>query len=376
VKKHSRKYSILKNWKKKIIQRYNDLEWGSRPNKLAAVIKLLKQTDRLADSGLKTLQENNLISKNEKEEIKSYRRIKSIEEIDTDAKFYDLKVNNNHNLFAGNFGLVLSHNCGVGTDISHLRPRGTVVRNASQTSTGAASFMERFSESTREVAQEGRRGALMLTIDIRHPDSEEFIDKKMDETSVTGANISVRLRDEFMEAVKTEETFVQRWPVDETPENAEVVNEIDAERLWHKIVSNAHESAEPGLMFWDNILRENPANVYENYRSESTNPCGEVDLPPEDSCRLTAMNLFGFVKNPFTEDAYFDFEEFSEAVQVGQRIMDDVVDLEIEQVEKIINKVENDPEPEHIKRIEIDLWKKIREKAKTGRRTGLGVTAL
>lgn len=273
---------------------------------------------------------------------------------------------------------LMKRRAGVGHDISHLRPRGATVRNAAQTSTGAASFMERFSHTTGEVAQGGRRGALMLTIDIRHPDSEEFVDKKLEQGAVTNANISVKVRDEFMQAVRDGEAFVQRWPVDCDPEDAEHTQKVDAQRLWHKIVENAHESAEPGVLFWDRILRESPADEYadEGFRTVSTNPCGEVPLPHGGCCRLLAMNWFGFVEDPFTANASFNFKEFREATRVGQRLMDDIVDLEIEATQRIIEKVKESDEPESVKRTERELWERVQDKARRGRRTGLGMTAL
>jgi ribonucleoside-diphosphate reductase alpha chain len=273
---------------------------------------------------------------------------------------------------------LMKRRAGVGHDLSHLRPRGCTVRNAAQTSTGAASFMDRFSQTTGEVAQGGRRGALMLTIDIRHPDSEEFVDKKLEQGAVTNANISVRIRNDFMEAARAGETFTQRWPVDADPEDAEVTKEVDAARLWHKIVENAHESAEPGILFWDRIISESPADEYADvgFKTASTNPCGEVPLPHQGCCRLLAVNWLGFVEDPFTAEASFDWNGFYEASRVGQRLMDDIVELEIESIQRILDKIEASDEPDHVKRTEHRLWSSVQDKAIRGRRTGLGMTAL
>ena len=264
---------------------------------------------------------------------------------------------------------------GVGHDLSHIRPTGSPVMNSALTSTGIAPFMERYSNSTREVAQDGRRGALMLTISIKHPDAERFIDAKMDGTKVTGANVSVRIDNEFMQAVVNEETYVQQFPVDSP--NPKYVQEIDARRLWEKIIHNAWKSAEPGILFWDTIINESIPDCYEDlgFRTISTNPCGEIPLCPYDSCRLLAVNLYGYVENPFTPEACFNFDLFKKHVRMAQRIMDDIVDLEIEKIDKIIEKMEADPESIDIKRTELNLWKKIRTKCIEGRRTGVGITA-
>jgi ribonucleoside-diphosphate reductase alpha chain len=277
---------------------------------------------------------------------------------------------------------IMKRRGGVGTDLSHLRPRGTKVQNAARTSTGAASFAHRYSDTTREVAQNNRRGALMLTIDCRHPDVEEFVNlKAQDETAVTGANISVKVRDEFMEAVEAEEEYTLRWPVECDPEEADVTKKIDAKELFQNIVKNNYgpgdiPGGEPGTIWIDQIHRESPANQYPGMKEISTNPCGEVPLPDGDACRLLAINLFAYVENPFEEDAYFDFERFAEEVRYSQRMMDDIVDLEIEAVDRILQKVKDDPEEEVVKGIEKHLWKRIKEQAINWRRTGLGTTAL
>jgi ribonucleoside-diphosphate reductase alpha chain len=264
---------------------------------------------------------------------------------------------------------------GVGHDLSHIRPKGSPVKNSALTSTGLVPFMERYSNSTREVAQDGRRGALMLSVSIEHPDSEDFIDAKLEQGKVTGANISVKIDDEFMEAASAGKTYKQRFPIDS--DNPKYEKTIDAQKLWKKIVHNAWESAEPGVLFWDTIVRESVPDCYADlgFKTVSTNPCGEIPLCTYDSCRLLAINLYSYVVNPFTEDAYFDFELFAKHVQLAQRIMDDIVDLEAEKIDKILEKIDADPETEEVKSTERNLWKKIQRKTLQGRRTGVGITA-
>ncbi|HHU34531.1 MAG TPA: adenosylcobalamin-dependent ribonucleoside-diphosphate reductase [Bacteroidetes bacterium] len=264
---------------------------------------------------------------------------------------------------------------GVGHDLSHIRPKGTPVLNSALTSTGVVPFMERYSNSTREVAQDGRRGALMLSISIKHPDSGSFIDAKMESGKVTGANVSVKITDEFMKAVENNATFRQQYPINSS--NPKFVNDIEASKLWDKIIHNAWKSAEPGVLFWDTIIRESIPDCYADlgYATVSTNPCGEIPLCPYDSCRLIAMNLFSYVNNPFTPEAEFDTELFKNHVGLAQRIMDDIIDLELEKIDAIINKINSDPEPEELKMVERNLWLNIRKKAKEGRRTGIGITA-
>lgn len=264
---------------------------------------------------------------------------------------------------------------GVGHDLSHIRPKGTPVKNSALTSTGLVPFMERYSNSTREVAQDGRRGALMLTVSIKHPDSEAFIDAKMEQGKVTGANVSVRLDDEFMRAAIEGKPYLQTYPV--KGEDPIVSKEVDAARLWGKIIHNAWKSAEPGVLFWDTIRRESVPDCYSDlgFETISTNPCGEIPLCPYDSCRLLAINLYSYVKNPFTPKAQFDFDLFREHVAKAQRIMDDIIDLEMEKIDKILNKVDSDPETEEVKWAEHNLWEKIRTKTLKGRRTGVGTTA-
>ncbi|MGM9846501.1 MAG: adenosylcobalamin-dependent ribonucleoside-diphosphate reductase [Muribaculaceae bacterium] len=264
---------------------------------------------------------------------------------------------------------------GVGHDLSHIRPAGTPVKNSALTSTGLVPFMERYSNSTREVAQGGRRGALMLTVSINHPDSEAFIDAKMEQGKITGANVSVRISDAFMNAALNGEKFNQTFPVEGN--KPIVTKEIDASQLWAKIIHNAWKSAEPGVLFWDTITRESVPDCYADlgFKTISTNPCGEIPLCPYDSCRLLAINLYSYVVNPFTKDAYFDFDLFKTHVAKAQRIMDDIIDLEMEKIDTIIDKVNSDPEPEEVKITERHLWEKIRRKTLKGRRTGVGTTA-
>ena len=264
---------------------------------------------------------------------------------------------------------------GVGHDLSHIRPKGSPVKNSALTSTGLVPFMERYSNSTREVAQDGRRGALMLSVSIKHPDSEAFIDAKMTEGKVTGANVSVKLTDDFMQAAIDGTPFVQQYPIGSA--NPLVQKEINASALWKKIVHNAWKSAEPGVLFWDTIIRESVPDCYADlgYRTVSTNPCGEIPLCPYDSCRLLAINLYSYVVNPFTPDAYFDFDLFKKHVALAQRIMDDIIDLELEKIERIMAKIQSDPESDEVKNTECELWKKIYEKSGQGRRTGVGITA-
>ena len=264
---------------------------------------------------------------------------------------------------------------GVGHDLSHIRPKGTPVKNSALTSTGLVPFMERYSNSTREVAQDGRRGALMISVSIKHPDSESFIDAKMTEGKVTGANVSVRIDDAFMQAAVEGKPYIQQYPVDSP--NPVMTKEVNASEIWAKIIHNAWKSAEPGILFWDTITRESVPDCYADlgFRTISTNPCGEIPLCPYDSCRLLAINLYSYVQNPFTPEAYFDFDLFKEHVAKAQRIMDDIIDLEMEKIDKILEKIDSDPETEEVKSIERNLWDKIRTKTLKGRRTGVGTTA-
>lgn len=264
---------------------------------------------------------------------------------------------------------------GVGQDLSYIRPAGSPVKNSALTSTGLVSFMNRYSNSTREVAQDGRRGALMLSVSIQHPDSEAFIDAKLEQGKITGANISVRITDEFMRAVVDDTEYTLQYPIEVF--DPKIKRNIKARDLWNKIIHNAWKSAEPGVLFWDTIIKESLPDCYADlgFRTISTNPCGEIPLCPYDSCRLLAINLYGYVEHPFTDKAKFNFELFKQHVECAQRIMDDIIDLESEKIDQIIAKIESDPEGEDIKRTELELWKKIRKKTLMGRRTGVGITA-
>jgi len=264
---------------------------------------------------------------------------------------------------------------GVGHDLSHIRPKGSPVKNSALTSTGIVPFMERFSNSTREVAQDGRRGALMLSVAIKHPDSEGFIDAKLEQGKVTGANVSVRIDDEFMKAVQSGESYRQQYPV--LSKDPVYTKDIDPVVLWKKIVHNAWRSAEPGILFWDTIIRESVPDCYADlgYKTVSTNPCGEIPLCPYDSCRLLAINLFSYVEQPFTKEAAFNWDLFKKHIHASQRIMDDIIDLELEKIDSIIQKIDDDPEGEELKRTEKNLWINIQTKANEGRRTGIGITA-
>ena len=264
---------------------------------------------------------------------------------------------------------------GVGHDLSQIRPKGTPVNNSALTSTGLVPFMERYSNSTREVAQDGRRGALMLSVSIKHPDSEAFIDAKMTEGKVTGANVSVKIDDEFMEAAVADKPYTQKFPIDSS--NPLVEKQISAKKLWGKIVHNAWKSAEPGVLFWDTIIRESIPDCYADlgFKTVSTNPCGEIPLCPYDSCRLLSVNLYSYVENPFTKEAKFNFELFKKHVAKAQRIMDDIIDLELEKIDLIMDKIKHDPQTDDIKHAEYHLWEKIKDKSSQGRRTGVGITA-
>ncbi len=264
---------------------------------------------------------------------------------------------------------------GVGHDLSHIRPTGSPVLNSALTSTGIVPFMERYSNSTREVAQDGRRGALMLSLSIKHPDAENFIDAKVETGKVTGANVSIKIDDEFMKAALSGKKYHQQFPIDS--DHPKYEKDIDARSLWDKIIHNAWKSAEPGVLFWDTVIRESIPDCYadEGFRTVSTNPCGEIPLCPYDSCRLLAINLYSYVDEPFTKNARFNFEKFKQHVGYAMRLMDDIIDLELEKVQAIIDKIEGDPEDEDIRRVELQLWEKIRTKALQGRRTGLGITA-
>ena len=264
---------------------------------------------------------------------------------------------------------------GVGHDLSHIRPKGSPVLNSALTSTGVVTFMERYSNTTLEVAQDGRRGALMLSISSKHPDAENFIDAKMTPGKITGANVSVKIDDGFMKAVVNNEPYTAQYPIHS--DKPSFTKEINAQALWNKIIHNAWKSAEPGILFWDTIIRESVPDCYAQfgYRTVSTNPCGEIPLCPYDSCRLLAINLYGYVDHPFTKEARFNFDLFKKHVAYAQRMMDDIIDLELEKIDAILSKIQSDPEEPEIKRVERRLWEQIRVKTEEGRRTGIGITA-
>ena len=273
---------------------------------------------------------------------------------------------------------IMKRRGGVGFDVSNIRPKSLPTANAARTTDGIAVFMDRFSNSCREVAQGGRRGALMITIDCRHPEIETFIDIKRDRKKVTGANISVRFNDEFMQCVENNEDYDLRWPVDCSASDASLIKTVNAREVWEKFIDAAWECAEPGALFWDHVVNGSPADCYSDsgYKTISTNPCAEIPLSAYDSCRLMVVNLTKFVKDPFTDSASFDLAHFRAVVSKAQRLMDDLIDLEIESVDRILNKITNDPESKHVKNIEINLWNKIRKATLGGRRTGLGITGL
>ena len=273
---------------------------------------------------------------------------------------------------------IMKRRGGVGGDASTIRPKNMATSNAARTTDGVGIFIERWSNSTREVAQGGRRGARMISLDCRHPEVETFIDIKRDLKKVTGANISVRWTDEFMKAVEDDADFILRWPIEASPETAKITKQVKARQIWNKFIDSAWTMAEPGALFWDTITKKSIADLYadKGYKTESTNPCGEIPLSPYDSCRLMVINLTSFVSNPFTENAQFDFNKFQQTAYEAQRLMDDLVDLEVECVDRIIQKVNNDPEPYYVKQIELDLWSKIKKSCENGRRTGLGITGL
>jgi ribonucleoside-diphosphate reductase alpha chain len=360
---------ILNNYK---IKEKNDF---LNYNNIHAIINILKKDKKLALSGYYSLMKENIISYKKFLEIQQRLYIVKIEKDSETSNYIDIEVDKNNNFYSGNFGLINIHNCGCGIDISTLRPKNAIVSNAAGTTTGAVSFMERFSNTTREVGQQNRRGALMISLDVRHPDVEDFITIKNDLTKVTGANISIKITDDFMNAVLNNEKYTLRFPVNSSIENAKNIKEIDALELWNKIVKSAHLTGEPGIIMWDHQHWYSTSSVYPGWYNISTNPCSEIGMN-NDSCRLIAINYFNFVKNPYTVQAEFDYEKLYEVTYEAQRLMDDLVDLELTSVSKILEKIYSDNEPDYIKQIEIDTWKTLYDNGKKGRRTGLGFTAL
>lgn len=367
----SRKYYLTEGERNTILKNYDNQ--NNKKGNLSAVKHLLKNDKNCGIGTLNEFLKNDLINEKKYYEILQRLYIVNIEQDNESEKYVDIEVEDNNNFFAGNYGVINIHNCGVGTDISTLRPRHSSTNNSAGTSTGAISFMERFSNTTREVAQEGRRGALMISISVQHPDIEEFIDIKRDLTKVTGANISIKITDDFMNAVRNNEDYTLKFPIDS--ENPTTTKVIKAKELWDKIISAARDNAEPGVLFWDRQHWYSTSSVYQEYKNISVNPCAEIAMG-HDSCRLIALNMFGCIVNPFTKDVYFDFDKWYEIVYYGQRLNDDLVDLELESVERILNKVDNDNEPDYIKDVEKRTWEKLYEVGKKGRRTGLGFTAL
>ena len=354
-----------------IIDKYKNIK--DKNDNLISIIRYFNKDKNVGVGSLNEFLKNDLIDRKKYEEINQRIFIKSISKDEDSEHYVDIEVEDNNNFFAGNFGLINIHNCGVGIDISSLRPKDTPVTNSAGTSTGAISFMERFSNTTREVAQNNRRGALMITIDIKHIDVEDFISIKEDLKKVTGANISIRLSDEFMKAVKENTNFILKYPIDS--DNPKFTKEVKAIDLWNKIVYSAWKSAEPGLVFWDRQHKYSTSSIYPKYKNISTNPCAEIAMGA-DSCRLIALNMFGCVLNPFTENVSFDFNKWYEISYEGQRLNDDLVDLELESIESILKKIDLDNEPDFIKDVERRTWKTLYDTGSNGRRTGLGFTAL
>lgn len=401
-KYHSRKIILPDNEFEMINESYNNI--NIKNNSTSAIMKLVRKTKNIGLAGMYELLKTGVVDEDYYNNYKSRVYIKSIEYEKTDGLVYwDINVNDNHNYYAGTVGLVNIHNCG--TDLSQIRPNESIVNNSAMTSTGVGAFMERYSNTTREVAQAGRRGALMLSINISHPDAEDFVDIKMEAGKVTGANISVKITDDFMEVVKrTTKEDVERydkfhetedWSKDEMYEldllkkkilytqtfeysdGSVMKKQIIAKKLWDKIIFNAWKSAEPGVLFWDKIIRESPADCYKSlgFETVSTNPCGEIPLADGGSCRLTLLNLYSYVDNPFTPQAKFNFDLFKKHTHQITRVMDNIVDMELEKIDSIIAKVKSDPESDLIKQPELNLWNRIKDKGVRGRRTGIGVTA-
>ena len=371
VREYSQRLPITSQELQEFERRYQDTP--KKPNDLAAVMYLSRKNGIMGKASLNQLVTKDILSEKEQQSILQRVQIVNIETDTESTKYIDIEVEHTNNFYAGNNGMICIHNCGVGVDISELRPSGASVTNAGATSSGAISFMERFSSTTREVAQNGRRGALMITIDIAHPDVEAFVLSKQDLTKVTGANISIRLSDEFMKAVRDDKEYTHRWPIEsKTPKYTKTVN---ARKLWEVIIKAAHNTAEPGLIFWDRQHKYSTSSVYPGFKNTSTNPCSEIAMQGGDSCRLIALNLFGCVDNPFTPQAKFNFEKFYEVTYEAQRLMDDLVELEIEAIQRILDKVNSDDEPDYIKDTEVRTWKLLLETGKKGRRTGLGFTA-
>ncbi len=374
--------SILKNYKKILYpNRYSDkkltvLEVGSR-NNLSAIIGLLKKDKNIGIGALNTFLNYDLISQEKYNEISQRVFVKKINKDIDSSKYIDIEVEGNNNFYAGNFGMVNIHNCGVGMSLNTIRPKGLPVNNAAKNTDGISIFMERYSNTCREVAQNSRRGALILLLNVCHPEIKTFINIKNDKKKITGANISIQMTDNFIEAVKRDDEFELRWPVDSN--NPIIKQKVSAKEIWDNFIYSSWKFADPGVLFWDTVIKYSVSNDYgkvdKTFYDTSCNPCAEIVMGA-DSCRLLAINLYSFVENKFKSNARFNYSKFSTIVQKAQRMMDDMVDLEIELIKRIIKKIESDPEPEYIKEIEKQTWVKILETCKKGRRTGLGITGL
>jgi ribonucleoside-diphosphate reductase alpha chain len=376
----SHTYCLTKQESDNIINEYNDRKYrrdipkNKRHTNMVAIIALLKKANAVGLGGLLVFKEHNLITQEKITEILQRKQIESIEEEKDDLKYIDISVEGNNNYYAGTKGLINIHNCGL--DISPIRPKGLPTNNSALTTDGIVVFMERFSNTAREVAQSGRRGALLVSISVHHPEVLNFIKAKLDLKKVTGANISVRVSDEFMDAVKKDKIYEQRWPVDSS--TPVISRKVKAKDIWNEIVKCAHSSGEPGVLFWDTMINEGVADCYADmgFKSSSTNPCGELSLNSGGACILLLQNLTSYVIDPFTKEAKLNKELLSKNTRIAQRLIDDMVDMEIEAVGKIIDKVKNDPEPEDVKFNELSLWKQVQDTCIRGRRTGLGITGL
>lgn len=374
----SRSFPVSDDEFNEIIGNYENGKYdGQYEANLVSIIRCFKRSRRIGIGGLKCFVNNRLIDADAATNISQRVEIESVEqETESGLVYVDIQVDGNHNYYAGNFGMVCIHNCGI--DISSLRPRGSTVQNAALTSDGIGVFMQRYSNTTHEVAQNGRRGALLIGIDCLHPEIETFLMIKRDLQKVTGANVSVKWRDEFLRAVEKDEEVTLRFPVDATPEDAEVTRVVKAREIWNLFIESAWQSAEPGAFFWDRVINQSISDCYsENgFRTILANPCGELPLSSMGSCILMLLNLYAFVENPYTEKAKFDFELFEKYSRVAMRMTDDLVDLEMEKIQQIIMKIENDPEPAEVKATELNMWKEVLEHMHNGRRVGLGCTAL
>jgi ribonucleoside-diphosphate reductase alpha chain len=377
------KQNIIKKYEEILYptNRYSDtkltvIERGAR-NNLSSIIGLLKKDKNVGIGALNSFLNFNLISQAKHDEILQRIFVKKIEKDIESKKYIDIEVEGNNNFYAGNFGMINIHNCGVGLNLSTLRPKGQLVKNAAKTTDGIEVFMNRFSNTCREVAQKGRRGAEILLLNAHHPEIETFINSKRDKTKITGANISIQATDDFLSAAMKNKDYEQRWPVDS--DDPSISHITSAKKIWDSFIDSSWESAEPGILFWDTVLKYSVSNNYgtidKTFYDTACNPCGEIVMGA-DSCRLLAINVLSFVENKFESNARFNYTKFSEVVQKAQRMMDDMVDLEIELIERILNKIESDPEPDYIKEIEKQTWIKILETCKKGRRTGLGITGL